>query len=355
MATLYPVIMCGGAGTRLWPLSRKAAPKQYHALVTDKTMLQETVLRAAAAPDGVTVAAPSFVCAAGHKDVIKTQCSQLGITPHAIFLEPMGRNTAAVAAMIAQELKQSDPEATILLLPADHHITDVAAFWDYAVRGLEASNKGYIVTLGIQPDGPETGYGYIKTGKALTGQTCYVDQFVEKPDRETAQGYLASGDYFWNAGIFLFSAQAMCAAFEAHAPDILTDCTTALGGAAREGSVIALKSEDFKRVRSEPVDIAIMEQSDKVAIVPGAQMGWSDIGSWAALGDLSQNGEGGDGEVIAIDCTDSYIRSDGPLVAAIGVSDLIVVATADAVLILPKDRAQDVKQITADLKAKDYL
>lgn len=350
MTTIYPVIMCGGAGTRLWPLSTQARPKQYHALTSEQSMLTETVLRVSvSAPElaGVTIAAPSFICSDAHVDVIDAQCEAAGLSPLYKILEPMGRNTAAVGAAAAQVFGAQD-DAVILLLPADHHIADIDGFWHNIRLGLAGARDGYLVTLGIAPTHSETGYGYIRKGAGLGDHLDHVAEFKEKPDAVTAQAYLDSGEYFWNAGIFLFSPAAMTAAFSAHARDIYNSVQAALPKAADARNHFALNAEAFSACRSESIDIAIMEQFEKVAIVSPVDIGWNDIGSWSALRD-ARPGEHGD--VIALDCNNSYIRSDGPLVTAVGLDNMIVVASEGKILIMPADRAQDVKAIVGRLKA----
>ncbi len=352
---IYPVIMCGGAGTRMWPLSNKAKPKQYHALVSEKSMLHETILRLGCSQD-LDVQPPSFVCAAAHKDIVRQHCKDAGIEPHRLILEPVGRNTAPVAATIARLIQQDDADALILLLPADHHIANPQGFWQYISKGVSMTQDGYLMTLGIQPTAPETGFGYIKTGKPVGENTFIVEAFVEKPDKQTAEMYLATKKYFWNAGIFLFSARAMLKAFKDCAPDILKSTDTALGHSKEIGTSLYLDAKYFALCRNESIDYAIMESADKVGIIAPVDIGWNDIGSWAAVRDLlMEKQQPGTaitvGDVIELDCSNSYIRTDGLKVAAIGLDNMIVVVTDDALLIAPADRAQDVKEIVAKLKA----
>lgn len=350
--------MCGGAGTRLWPLSRKAKPKQFHSLSTQKSMLRETMARAkalGALAEQLDIAAPSFVCALEHEAEIKAQCAAENMPPLRIILEPCPRNTAPVAAIVCQEIAAIDPDGLVLLLPADQHIDRPQAFWASLTKGVEAARNGYLTTFGIAPTRPETGYGYICQGAALDDGAVKVDRFVEKPDLATAKSYVSSGDYFWNGGIFLFSPTAMIEAFEAHAEDILRDSAAALSAAKRKGASIFLDPENFSRCRSESIDYAIMEPAQKRAMVPGLDMGWSDIGSWDVIRDRSLSALGANdaaalGDVIAINCGGSYLRSEGPLIAAIGVKDLIVIATPDAVLITAPDQTQHVKDIVTRLK-----
>ena len=350
MTTIYPVIMCGGAGTRMWPLSRRAKPKQFHALASEKSLLQEAVRRVADHKEikDIKVAAPSFVCAAADEDMIREQCAAENIVPHKIVLEPMGRNTAPATAVISKVIERSDPEGVILLLPADHHIADTAEFWRCVLKGVTTAKSGYLTTLGIHAAHPETGYGYVRRGKSVSDDVYTVDAFVEKPNLTTAESYVADGRYYWNAGIFLFAAKAMLRAFETHAPDILTDCEAAIKKSAVGPGTLSLDAEAFKKCRSDSLDYVIMEKADKVAVIAPVAAGWSDIGSWATVRDMSESTHG---DVIMLDCEGTYVRSEGPLVAAIGLKDMIVVSTPDAVLIVPADRAQDVKAIVEQLKS----
>ena len=356
MAKIYPVIMCGGAGRRLWPLSRKAKPKQFHNLIGTDSMLQQTVQRVAHAK-GLDVAAPSFACALDYEAQVDTQCRAAGYEPLRIILEPCARNTAPVAAIIALEFNKIDPDGLILLLPADHHVEDAQAFWQAVDKGAQAASQGYLTTFGITPTRPETGYGYIRKGDSVTPATLAVDAFVEKPDHETAKRYLSSGDYFWNAGIFLFSPRDMLKAFEAHAQDILSQCTLAHDKAARKSASLYLDPKAFSACRSESIDYAIMEQADNRAIVPDVTIGWSDIGSWEVIAKraLSESADENAqiGDVMMVNCKGVYARSDGPLIAAINVEDLIIVGTKDAVMICAPDHTQNVKTIVTGLEDRE--
>lgn len=346
MQRLTPVIMAGGSGTRLWPLSRKASPKQFHALVGEDTMLAATLARVS----GEGFAPPVVIGSGAHREVLEA-----GLAAAAgarLVLEPMGRNTAAAAIVAALMVQEEDPDGLVLLLPADHHITDQKAFVEAVGRGVAAAQQGYLVTLGITPDRPETGYGYIRRGAQLTEGTFAVSAFVEKPGRPKAEEYLAEGNYSWNAGIFLYRASDLLAEAATHAPDILEATRHAFGGAVRDGAVTALGEEAFARVRSDSIDYAIMEKTSRAAVVSPVTIGWNDVGSWAAVRDLSAAATVG--EVVAIDCRDTLIRAtdDAPMVAAVGLEGIVVVATRDAVLVLPADRSQDVKKVIDDLTAR---
>lgn len=355
MAKIYPVIMCGGAGARLWPLSRKASPKQYLSLVDNQTLLEATVARMSHAPEGVEVAPVTLICGEGQETIAADQARAAGVEPLAVIVEPFGRNTAAVAATAALHIQALDPEAAVLLLPADHYISQPEGFWAGVAKGMPALETGKLVTLGIEPTGPETGYGYIQSGQQIGEDLHQVESFREKPDRVTAEAYLKTGDYHWNAGIFLFSAMAMIDEFQALGPDILQNSKAALDKARRSGVEVHLDAEAFGACRSEPVDIEIMERTERAAVVAPVRAGWDDIGSWSALSELKavledRGGSPQTGDVIAIDCEGGLVRSDGPLVAAIGLRDVVVVATGEAVLVVAKEQAQRVKEIVSRLK-----
>lgn len=323
-------------------------------------MLQETVLRVSPQnnpdPERLNICAPSFVCAQADENVIKTQCANIGVELLHIILEPMGRNTAPVAAIIADIFASSDDkddQGMIVLLPADHFIADDPTFWRCIGQGVDTAAQGKLVTLGIMPTGPNTGYGYIHQGESVDDGVYAVNAFVEKPNLSTAEAYLSSGDYVWNAGIFLFTPQAMLDSFAEHSPDILAACQTTVKKSRFDNICVFLDEASFAACPSQSIDYAIMEKSDRVCVVAPVDVGWNDIGSWAELAKMNTDEDksiGTKGDVIALDCTDTYLHTDGPLIAGIGLENLIVIATNDSVLVLPKDRAQDVKKIVAQLK-----
>lgn len=355
--------MCGGSGTRLWPLSTQNKPKQYHTLTSDKTMLQETILRMVDAGEQV-VAPPSFICALEHEALIYEQTHQIGIDPLHVILEPTGRNTAPVAAIAADIIGEHDPDGIILLLPADHYIQDVEEFWRCIGLGIDTALQGNLVTLGLHPSTPETGYGYIRKGAMLSPSLYTVDRFVEKPDLETAKSYLKSGNYFWNAGIFLFTPTTIIDSFQTHAPNILQACRDTLAASKRNGSSVFLDPSTFSICPADSIDYAIMEHAENIMLVAPVDIGWNDIGSWVALDafekartpapNVTIGGNVEIGNILLLDGQNNYIRSDGPLVAGVGLENLIIVATRDSVLILPKERGQDVKKIVEALKANEH-
>jgi len=347
---LYPVVLSGGSGTRLWPLSRASLPKQLLPLHGKRTMIQNTVLRASLPG----TAAPILLCSDGHRFLVAEQMQQIGMTPKAIVLEPVGRNTAPAAAIAALMIADEDPHGVILLLPSDHVVTDETKFREAVAFAVEAAENGRIVTFGIAPDGPETGYGYIQNGPPLAGMDGVrsVTRFAEKPDRETAARYLASGDYVWNSGMFVFRADIFLAEMMRYEPGVVEACRASLALAKRDLDFVRLDEPAFEKAKNISIDYAVMEKTDKAAVVP-CNIGWSDVGSWSSLWSLEKRDASGNalhGDVVAYDSHDSFVRSDKGLTALVGVHDLVVVVTEDAVLVVHKDRAQDVKAVVDQLK-----
>ena len=349
---LIPVAISGGAGSRLWPLSTQAKPKQFHALATGRTLLQDTVLRTAAA-EGIEVLAPVLICNNAHLEVALAQMAEAGLEPAAIVLEPFGRNTAAVAMTAALVAQALDPEALVLLAPSDHVIAAPEVF-AAAVLAAAPMARERIITFGVRPTKPETGYGYIEAGERLDGELAAVARFVEKPNLETAQGYLASGRYLWNAGIFLFAPPVLIAEMERLAPGCAKATREAVARAPAKGAVIALDAEAFDPCPSISLDYAVMERTDKAAVMP-LDAGWADIGSWSSLWEQGPHDEAGNrtrGDVELIDAEDCLVWSEGGPVGVIGLKDMIVVHTAEATVVLPKSRAQDVKLLVERIKAR---
>ncbi|MBQ5938574.1 mannose-1-phosphate guanylyltransferase/mannose-6-phosphate isomerase [Massilia sp. AB1] len=350
---IYPVILSGGAGTRLWPLSRAVLPKQLLPLVGDKTMLQDTALRVANWPG---VMAPLVVCGNDHRFMVAEQLRQIGITPLGILLEPVGRNTAPAVAAAAHHLKAIDPEAVMLVLPADHVIENNAAFRDAVERAITLVGQGALATFGIVPKTPETGYGYIRRGEQVAncGECFKVARFVEKPDLETAQGFLAEGGYYWNSGMFMFQADRYLAELQQHAPSIAASAAQAMQSAYRDLDFCRLDEASFSACPSDSIDYAVMEHTRDAAVVP-ADIGWNDVGSWSALWEVQSKDEQGNaqrGDVYLDGVKNSLVRAESRIVAVVGVEDLVVVETQDAVLVAHKDQVQRVKQVVDHLKAK---
>ncbi|HFF2844954.1 TPA: mannose-1-phosphate guanylyltransferase/mannose-6-phosphate isomerase [Stenotrophomonas maltophilia] len=347
MSSIQPVILSGGSGTRLWPLSREAYPKQFLPLAGELTMLQATWQRVAP----LAARGPLVIANEEHRFVAAEQLQQVGTEPAAIILEPVGRNTAPAIAVAALEATRDGADALLLVLPSDHVITDEVAFRNAVQAAASAAEAGKLVTFGIVPTGPETGYGYIKTanGQGLRA----VERFVEKPDLETATGYVSSGQYYWNSGMFLFKASRYLQELERFQPEMLARSRQAWQQARRDADFTRLDRDAFTAVPSDSIDYAVMEKTADAVVIP-LDAGWNDVGSWTALRDVSQqdgDGNAHQGDVIAIDCRNTYAYAQR-LVAMVGLDDVIVVETDDAVLVGKADRMQEVKTIVAKLKAE---
>ncbi|MBD9468867.1 mannose-1-phosphate guanylyltransferase/mannose-6-phosphate isomerase [Pseudoxanthomonas sp. PXM01] len=345
MENLIPVILSGGSGTRLWPLSREAYPKQFLPLVGDQTMLQATWRRAAP----VTRARPIIVANQEHRFMVAEQLREIGVEPAAVVLEPAGRNTAPAIATAALIAVAQNEHAVLLVLPSDHVITHESAFHDAVRLAMPAAARGDLVTFGIVPKAPETGYGYIKAARGEGVRA--VDRFVEKPDLETARGYIEDGGYFWNSGMFLFKASSYLSELRRLEPDMLAACEQALALAKRDADFIRLDADAFTGIRSDSIDYAVMEKTSAAAVVP-LEAGWSDVGSWGALWDVSAQDSQGNahhGDVIEIDCKNTYAYGNR-LIALIGLQDVVVVETDDAVLVGSRDRIQEVKEVVGQIK-----
>jgi mannose-1-phosphate guanylyltransferase/mannose-6-phosphate isomerase len=370
---ITPVILSGGSGTRLWPLSRELYPKQLLPLVGKSTMLQETVTRLAGI-DGID--APIIVANDSHRFMIAEQLRLAGVRPASIMLEPAGRNTAPAVAVAALHASATGKDPVLLVLPADHVIKDTASFHAAVASGEKIARKGRLVTFGIVPRSPETGYGYIKKGKRLAPKkyadagtpssgknipasdrpaAAYaVDRFVEKPDLPTAKKYIASGEYLWNSGMFMFRASAFLEELNRLAPDILKACRKAYRESSGDLDFLRLGAEAFASSPSESIDYAVMEKTASAAVIP-LDAEWSDVGSWSSLWEVhprDRSGNAVSGDVIVKDTKNSLIRAGSRLVAAVGIRDMIIVETADAVLVAHKDHSQKVKQVVDDLRTE---
>ena len=349
---ITPVILSGGSGTRLWPLSRKQYPKQYLPLVSNNTMLQETILRL----NGIdNLTNPIIVCNADHRFLVAEQCQQIGVINPTILLEPIAKNTApAIVASALQSLKQSD-DAVLLVLSADHVIQDIDAFH----RAINIANhqavNGKLVTFGIVPTDANTGYGYIKASKNNTNEAYKVKEFVEKPNLKTAQSYVKQGNYLWNSGMFMFQAKVLVDELSMYSPSIVEAVKDAIDNAIQDFDFIRLEAKSFGLSPSDSIDCALMEKSGNVMVVPlDAQ--WNDIGSWAALHDIGKKDDNGNvikGDVITQDTVNTYINADHHMVATIGVQNLVIVDTPNAILVSSKDKAQEVKKIVQKLKSQN--
>lgn len=348
MSNVFTVIMAGGSGTRFWPLSRSSRPKQFLPLTTRNPLIAETMKRMSGFS---TPARTSVVCGAKHAALVKKALPKL--PKQNVVVEPEARNTAPAIALACAHVDHVDPNGVIVVLPSDQHVADVPSFQKAITEAVRIAETGEIVTLGITPSRPETGYGYIRVGAPLSGQGKKIAAFVEKPNLETAKGYLASGDYLWNAGIFVFRVDVMLAAFAANMPELAKalEPIRAAWGSKKQQAVLG---KEFKKMPATSIDYGVAERAPNMAVVP-ASCGWSDVGSFNALPEVratDANGNVAEGEALLIDSTGSIVLAgDKRLVAVVGMKDVVVVDAGDAILVLPKDKSQDVRKVVEALKA----
>ncbi|MEM0954807.1 MAG: mannose-1-phosphate guanylyltransferase/mannose-6-phosphate isomerase [Pseudomonadota bacterium] len=348
---LVPILLAGGVGSRLWPVSREAYPKQFLPLASENSMLVDTLKRLT----GIEVESPIVICNDEHRFIVAEQLRDLEAADANIVLEPFGRNTAPAVAAAALLALRKSPEAVLLVLPADHLIADTRAFIDAVTHARIQAQDGKLVTFGVVPSRAEIGYGYIRRGDALDSNSFTIGEFVEKPDADTAMAYLESGDYYWNSGMFLLSASAYLTELEKFAPAILHACKAAIENAAADLDFVRLDEESFAACPSDSIDYAVMEKTDVGAVVP-LDCGWSDVGAWSAVweaGSTDAAGNVAQGDVILDDTTNSLIRGESRLVATTGVEDLVVIETADAVLVAGRDKVQGVKNLVNVLNAQN--
>jgi mannose-1-phosphate guanylyltransferase/mannose-6-phosphate isomerase len=355
-ARIYPVVLSGGSGKRLWPLSRGATPKQFLALTSDRSMFQETLLRLGFDhPTSQHRFAPPIVIAnEGHADLVKDQLDAIATKPGAILLEPIGRNTAPAAAAAALWIKRTDPGGLILLLAADHYIADVPGFRAAIETAALAAEAGFIATFGIAPTSPETGYGYIEQGEPIAGHpgTFRVARFVEKPKLPEAEKYVASGHYAWNSGMFLFRSDTLLEEMNRYCPRIVEAVTRALPPSADKDGLVVLDRAQFGEAPSEAIDTAVMERTAKAAVVP-ARIGWSDVGSFAALWEAGAGDNSGNvtkGDVVLHGTSRSFVHAGSRCVAVIGAEDFVIVETPDAVLVAKRGKVQEIKALVDGLE-----
>ena len=361
---VFPVILSGGSGTRLWPYSREAFPKQFLSFVGDRTLLQDTIARIATldesgAGESIHVGTPLVICNELHRFLVAEQLREIGFESAPIVLEPLGRNTAPALTLAAlQATADGIRDPVLLVMPSDHHIEQAAAFRERVGAAVELAAAGKLVTFGIVPDRPETGYGYIRKGRELGDDTYALSAFVEKPDLQTAAEYLHSGDYLWNSGLFVMKASVWLDAIARHRPDIHAQCRVCFAEAKREGDFIRVDRDLFQACPSDSIDYAVMERLDeaereRVAAVLPLAVGWSDLGSWSAVSDLRAQDTDGNvtyGDVFAKDSHNCLLYAQDRFLATLGVDDLVVVETTDAVLVAHKEKAQDIRAVTEHLK-----
>lgn len=350
---IYPVILCGGSGTRLWPMSRGGFPKQYLKLTGDHTLVQQTVLRLRGIPD---IAEPIVITNNEQRFLVAEQLRQAAVNPSSIVLEPVGRNTAPAIAVAALVAMQQSPDALLMVLPSDHAIRNTVAFGEAVRAAAHIAADQYLVTFGIVPTEAHTGYGYIRRGADLGyDNTAFaVDAFVEKPNAETAEHFLADGGYDWNSGMFMLKASTYMDELRRHEPQIANHAELAFRDAKRDNDFLRLDAEAFSTCPNISVDYAVMEKTERAAVVATRDLGWNDIGSWSALADMSEVDENGNallGDVLSESVSNSYVRAEHRMVAAIGLDNVVIVETADAVLVANRDMAQDVKKIVERLNA----
>jgi len=353
MNVIIPVILSGGSGTRLWPLSRRMHPKQLLPLVNDTTMLQDTITRLIGSPDIDHV---MVICNDDYRFMVAEQIKETDIATNEIILEPTGRNTAPAIALAAFNAIREGEDPVLLVLPADHVIADVDTFQSALQVGKQQSEAGKLVTFGIVPDSPETGFGYIKARTTGSDDTFYdVDQFVEKPDDATAANYIADGHYYWNSGMFMFKASTYLEALKQHSPEIYEVSQAALSSAIRDSDFVRVGQNEFERCPSDSIDYAVMEKVNNAVVIP-VDIGWSDVGSWSALhdvGDVDDQGNTLIGDVKSGLTSNSYVRANNRLVVTLGVDNMIVVDTDDALLVASRDNVQDIKTIVEELSKEN--
>lgn len=349
--SIQPIIIAGGVGSRLWPLSREAFPKQFQKLHGNKTMLQATIERL----QGLDYLPPIVICNENHRFIVAEQLRQIEQLNHNIILEPVGKNTAPAIALASFYTTKNGANPDLLILPADHVILDMLAFQTSIKQALSHIENNKLVTFGIVPHSPETGYGYIQCGEKLTQTGFVVNQFVEKPDQQTAQNYLDSGNYLWNSGMFAFKAENYLKELKTHRPDIYNVCQQATEKLDSDLDFIRINNKIFDTCPEESIDYAVMEKTADAVVVP-MDAGWNDVGAWSSLWDVSdkdQDGNSKNGDVLCIDSYNNYILAETGLVATVGVEDCIIVQTKDAVLVTNKDKAQDVKLLVKQLQKQN--
>ncbi|HFV9294607.1 mannose-1-phosphate guanylyltransferase/mannose-6-phosphate isomerase [Serratia fonticola] len=355
MSTIIPVIMAGGTGSRLWPLSRESFPKQFLSIDDSGFSLLQQTLQRISGIDGVDIAAPLVICNENHRFLVAEQLREIGQLATNIILEPIGRNTAPAVALAAHLAAEENQDSILLVLAADHLIKKVDNFHSAILTALYFASKNHLVTFGIIPERPETGYGYIKRGNNLSDGCFKVDSFVEKPCLEKAEEYLACGEYSWNSGMFMFKTSKLLQELERFGPEIFVNTQKSVAESKRDMNFIRVSQGTFEDCPSDSIDYVVMENTNDAVVIP-IDAGWSDVGSWSSLWDVSEKDIQGNvnvGQIISIDSSNNYISSESALVATIGLDNLVVINTNDALLISTKDQVQDVKKVVDELKKRN--
>lgn len=347
---LVPVVLCGGSGTRLWPLSRESYPKQFLRLNGERSLLQQTLQRC----EGLSDAAPLLLTGEATRFIVADQLDELGLANATLMLEPLQRGTAPAIACAALQLIRVHGDAQMLVLPSDHVVGDADAFRRAVRTAGNAAREGWLMTFGVQPTAPETGYGYLRAGTEIADGTFRIDAFLEKPDRQTAQRLIDNGHCYWNGGMFVFQCSRLIEELEQHAPVVMEACRAAIDGSTVDGRFVRLDPDNYARNPDISIDYALMERTSNAAMV-ALDAGWSDIGSWASVWDSAAHDEAGNsvqGDALLDDCRNCHVHAGKRLVSAIGLDDIVIVDTDDALLVLPKERAQDIRRIVKRLQAE---
>ena len=347
MTTIYPVIMCGGYGSRLWPMSTREKPKQFHSITSDLSMIQETISRFAST-NRIKFSPPNFVCSIQYKELVLKSCSDIGVDPGIIILEPISRNTGPVASIASLEIAKNDPSGLILLVPADHHIKNSKAFLDSILKGIESSCNGYLTLFGVEPTKPEISYGYIEKGSLISPSIYEVKSFHEKPTLKLAKEFIFDKNMFWNSGIFLFSPNVMQNSFKKYDKDLFNAAEIALKSSKFVDNILYLDPITFSKCENISIDKSIMEKSKDIAIICSNKMGWSDIGSWDSISEFNMKSQQSNSDLedsYLVDCTNTFIKSDGPKIAAVGLTDIIVIAMNGKILVSKTGQAEKIRLI----------
>ena len=347
MTTIYPVIMCGGYGTRLWPMSTKKMPKQFHPITSDLSMIQETISRFASTSK-IKFSPPNFICSIEHKELVLKSCSDIGVEPGIIILEPTSRNTGPVASIASLEIAKNDPSGLILLVPADHHIKNNEVFHDSILKGIECSRNGYLTVFGIKPTKPTTSYGYIEKSSPISPSIYEVKSFHEKPPLRLAKEFIEDKNMMWNSGMFLSSPSVMQNSFKKYAKELFRAAEITLKSSKYDNNILYLDPVNFTKCENISIDKSIMEKSKDIALICSNKMGWCDIGSWDSILEYNMESQESNSDLkdsYLVDCTNTFIKSDGPKIAAVGLTDIIVIAMNGKILVSKTGQTEKIRLI----------